>query len=150
MPKPKAKTKTKTKAKAKPSAASALTIEDVVTVAAQAGMQVDIRLVPQEIVSDRPLMNIPPGDWPGDPSCRSVIAAMNVTDKMVEREFKDSPSSQWVITPYAIHSREAFFTGVVRCIKCSQPAAFPHLVKKPYTCSTCQIPVYTNSGSNRG
>jgi hypothetical protein len=28
----------------------------------------------------------------------------------------------------------------INCIKCGQPAAFPKVVKEPYTCLTCQTP----------
>lgn len=99
----------------------AYTLEDIVKAAQKQGMSVDIKLLPKgtttELVvtapqDERPLLNIPADQWPGDPGCRSVIAAREVTNKRIEREFKDNPSSKWVITPYEIIERQEFFKRI--------------------------------------
>ena len=47
-------------------------------------------------------------DWPGDPSCRSILASA-ASDAEVVKEFKNSPSSKWVITSDRILERCEFF-----------------------------------------
>ena len=60
-----------------------------------------------------PVLNIPSSQWPGNPTTRHVIAALNCTRRDIERGFKNNPSAKWIITPYAIIGREEFFTPVV-------------------------------------
>lgn len=59
-------------------------------------------------VPDRELLKKQPKEWPGDPGCRSVMAALDYMDKDVMRVFAENPSSLWVITPYEIIERSEF------------------------------------------
>lgn len=128
-----------------------VTLEDVVAAAHAAGATVSVSLEPK--VETRALLATPINEWPGDPTCRSIIADRVVTQRIIERAFKDSPTSKWVITPYDIIERDEFFrwkaqqeaeelrkASEVLCEKCGVPAAFPKLVTKPYTCVQCQQP----------
>ena len=127
----------------------ALTLSDVVKAAHAAGATVSVSLVPK--VEERALLSVPINEWPGNPTCRTIIADRVVTAKIIERTFKDNPTTKWVITPYDIIERGDYFrqkaqweadellkSQEVLCVKCGKPAAFPKLVKKPYTCSSCQ------------
>ena len=122
-----------------------ITIADVVEAAHTLGMEVSVALRPNTPAEPpRQLLTVPSGQWPGDPTSRSVMADLNLTHKKIEREFKDSPSSKWIITPYEIIERDKFFAMLqsklneVLCVKCGIPAAFPKVVTKPYVCLTCQ------------
>lgn len=83
------------------------TLEDVVKAAHAAGAKVTVSLVPKQ--PERPLLNWPTSQWPGWAGNRSIMAAMDYTDRDVERVFKDNPSSQWIITPYEVIERKVFF-----------------------------------------
>lgn len=83
------------------------TLEDIVKAAHAAGAKVTVSLVPKQ--PQRPLLNWPTSQWPGWAGNRSIMAAMDYTDKDVERVFKDNPTSLWIITPYEIIERKAFF-----------------------------------------
>lgn len=99
--------KSKTKLKRK------LTISDVVEAAHALGMEVSVSLKPQSTCQASPLLNVPSSLWPGDPTTRHIIAALNCTRRDIERGFKDNPTAKWIITPYDIIGREEFFTPVV-------------------------------------
>lgn len=127
-----------------------VTIEQIVEAAFEAGAEVRISLAPKN-GELRALLATPPNQWPGDPSCRTVIADRIVTNAIIERTFKDNPSSQWVITPYDIIAREDYFRQKaaweaeelrqrteIKCIGCGTAAAFPELVSRPYICIQCQ------------
>ena len=90
-----------------------LTITDVVAAAHALGMEVSVSLKPQSTCQASPLLNVPSSQWPGDPTTRHIIAALNCTRRDIERGFKDNPTAKWIITPYAIIGREEFFTPVV-------------------------------------
>jgi len=79
------------------------TLKDIVVVAHALGMTVEVALVPNE----PPKHDVPEANWPGDPSCRSIIAHY-APDREIAQVFKDNPTSRWVITPHVIEEREAF------------------------------------------
>ena len=83
------------------------TLEDVVKAAHAAGAKVTVSLVP--LKPQRPRLELKTGEWPGWAGNRSIMAAMDYTDKDVTQVFKDNPTSQWVITPYEIIERSKFF-----------------------------------------
>lgn len=138
------------KKKSAPKKKSSLTLAQVVEAAHAVGATVSVSLVPRTPAEpERALLKIPPNEWPGDPTCRSVLADMQITHKKVEREFRDNPSSKWVITPYEIIERQEFFRMLeakkneVLCVKCGIPSAFPKatdpkVTGKPYVCLQCQ------------
>ena len=110
-----------------------LTLEEVVTAAVNAGATVSVGLVPigsgvapiQSMVKpgvdkavewinslekpERPKLNLTSAQWPGSPGTRDIMAAMEYTDRDVDRVFKDNPSSQWIITPFEIIERTKFY-----------------------------------------
>lgn len=100
-----------------------VTLTDIVRVAHALNMDVQVGLTPNP--PPRPLLNVPVSQWPGDPTCRSVIADMKCDAKMVERMFRENPSSKWVITPYEIVERSQFFAP--------KPAPPPEASKPPTT-----------------
>lgn len=81
------------------------TLEDVVKAAHAAGAKVTVSLVPR--VPERPRLE--PEQWPGWAGNRSIIAAMDYTEKDVKKVFTENPSSLWVITPFEIIERSEFF-----------------------------------------
>jgi hypothetical protein len=83
------------------------TLEEVVKAAHAAGATVTVSLVP--LKPQRPLLNWPTSQWPGWAGTRSIMAAMDYTDKDVAQVFKDNPTSQWIITPYEVIERSKFF-----------------------------------------
>ena len=93
------------------------TLEDVVEAAHKAGATVSVGLVPigsgiapialVPEPPEPPKHDVPEANWPGDPSCRSIIAHY-APDREIAQVFKDNPTSQWVITPHVIEEREAF------------------------------------------
>lgn len=98
-----------------------VTLTDIVRVAHALNMDVQVGLTPNP--PPRPLLNLTPSQWPGDPSCRSIIADMQCSEKTIERVFRDNPSSKWVITPYEIVERTQFFAP--------KPAPTPEASKNP-------------------
>lgn len=82
------------------------TLTDMVAAAHAVGMTVEVALVPKG-PPEPPKHDVPEADWPGDPSCRSIIAHY-ASDAEIAQVFRDNPSSQWVITPHVIEEREAF------------------------------------------
>jgi hypothetical protein len=113
---------------------STLTLEQVVAACTAAGATVTFGLVPKELDVAAGWQSTPAGeklqklevslalsgsealpaftltdkDWPGGPSCRSILASA-ASDAVVAKEFKDCPSSQWVITADRILERGEFF-----------------------------------------
>ena len=83
------------------------TLEEVVKAAHAAGAKVTVSLVP--LKPERPRLELKTGDWPGWAGNRSIMAALDYTDKDVEHVFRDNPTSQWVITPYEVIERSKFF-----------------------------------------
>lgn len=83
------------------------TLEDVVKAAHAAGAKVTLSLVPK--APERPRLDVPTAQWPGWAGNRSIMAALDYTERDVAAVFKDNPSSQWVITPYEIIERSKFF-----------------------------------------
>ena len=58
---------------------------------------------------EKPKHGIPSPQWPGDPTCRSIMA-YDADDAAIAKEFKSEPTSRWVITPYRIVERSQFFS----------------------------------------
>lgn len=89
------------------------TIEQIVEACHAAGASVSFELVPNGSPAapvEPPWVrhNVPLNELPGGPSNRSLIAHA-ADDKEVAKEFKDSPTSLWVITPTRIIFRDDFF-----------------------------------------
>lgn len=104
------KRKKKVHRKQRPKTKPKLTLEQVVTAAVDAGASVSISLPPlQPMPPERPRLKLSTKEWPGDPTNRSTMADLDYTEKDVARVFKDNPSSRWVITPYEVFERSAFF-----------------------------------------
>lgn len=104
-----------------------LTLEQVVVAARAAGASVSISLPPIKLTPQqeqtltaggqvsvtltqapaRPRLDYK--DWPGDPTCRSLIADIDYDNKLVAKVFKDNPMSRWVVTPFEVFERREFF-----------------------------------------
>jgi len=124
----------KAKAKRRGPKIRKLTLDEVVTAAVAAGATVSVGLVPigsgdapVARVPERPKLNWPMRQWPGDVYTRAMIAAMDYTDRDVTKVFKDNPTALWIITPYEVIERKEFFKP--------KPAA-PALEVKPEATTT--------------
>jgi hypothetical protein len=108
--------------RSKKALSSKLTLEQVVEAAHAAGAHVTFSLVPHEAPAPAPVAvpapvpepekskhGIPSPQWPGDPTCRSIMA-YDADDAAIAKEFKSEPTSRWVITPYRIVERSQFFS----------------------------------------
>lgn len=125
----------KRKAKAKrrkqsPRPKPKLTLEQVVVAARAAGASVSISMPPIKLTPQqeqtlaaggqvsvdltqapaRPRLDYK--DWPGDPTCRSLIADIDYDEKLIAKVFKDNPTSRWVVTPFEVFERGKFFQPV--------------------------------------
>jgi hypothetical protein len=69
----------------------------------------------------RPKLDLKPGGMPGDPTCRSIMASVDYTDKQVERVFKDNPTSLWIVTPFEVIERGKFFAAKREAAKQMNP-----------------------------
>lgn len=103
-----------------------LTMNQLVEAAHALGAEVTVSLVPknldqavgwqstpagdrlQEKLAAQPSFTMNDKNWPGDPTCRSILASA-ASDAEVAKEFKHNPSSQWVITADRILERDSFF-----------------------------------------
>lgn len=80
-----------------------VTLKDIAVAAHALGLTVEVSLVPKE----PPKHEVPVANWPGDPSCRTVLAHL-ASEREIAQVFNDNPSSRWVITPHVIEERGEF------------------------------------------
>lgn len=93
---------------------SKLTLKQVMEAAHDAGVQVTVSLVPNEPkVPERERHGMSVHDYPGDPSCRSIIA-FDATDDEIRKVLKDNPTSKWVITSTRVIDRDEFTKIIVK------------------------------------
>lgn len=99
-----------------------LTLKQVVEAAHDAGVKVTVSLVPNkaqtnakqdQIASERERHGMNAHDYPGDPSCRSIIA-FDATDDEIGKVFKDNPTSKWVITSTRVIDRDEFTKTTIK------------------------------------
>ena len=91
--------------------AATLTLEQVITAAVEAGATVSVGLLPIGSgiapimqVPERSRLDKPSEEWPGDPSCRSILAS-DASGAVIQKVFKDNPLSKWIITATRIVAR---------------------------------------------